>query len=608
MDWGEGETSPNPQLPSLYNPIMVNTADLLHRLRMFVQSEAETQYSILDRQWARPIGERVARGWAIEGLSVLREEKGIVRLACDTNDSRFREGDLLVLHQPQDSPKHSNALHVELQYDGETEIEVSLIKGNATFLAAEPRNWVADQDWFDASPFYLDALDSVADSMRGRSTILPLLGGSLTPKLDYARYERAAQAAYAAGLNESQVEAVAQAYATDLLHLIQGPPGTGKTWVLAQLARLLVEDGQRVLVTALTHRAIHNALNKVPQVDESLPVCKIGEPRLAGDLRVPNFETFDKSRFGDLSGGYIIGATPFALHTQRLANVEFDVVLFDEASQITLPLAIMGMLAGGKYIFIGDENQLPPVTVFAQVEEDIEQAAQLSIFAFLAGRGDETMLNITYRLNDVLADWPSRNFYQSELKPSPEAAARRLNLPGAHSRWDFILDPQYPAVFLDLCHRNTTVRSRVEAETVVELILALLAHGLPPEEVGVVVPYRAQSRLIRSLLRRQIEDEQTLGQLVVDTVERMQGQEREVVLVSFATASPAFALQMADFLFQPQRLNVAVTRPRTKLVLVGSRFMLSGTPKEPAQVESFALLRDLLESCYTITLPEGRLA
>lgn len=586
---------------------MQSTTDLLTRLRQFVQAEAETQYEGLSRQWARPIGERVANGWAIEGLNLVNENKGIIRLACDTNDSRFREGDLLVLHQEKDSPKSKNALHVELQFDGETEIEVSLIKGNPYFLTAEPRGWVADQDWFDASPFYLDALNTVADSIRGRSTILPLLGGSLIPKMDYARYERAAQAAYEAGLNESQVEAVAQSYAADLLHLIQGPPGTGKTWVLAHLARLLVQDGQRVLVTALTHRAIHNALNKFPHIDDSLPVCKIGEPRHTGDLNVPNYETFDQSRFGDLSGGYVVGATPFALQSKRLANVEFDVVLFDEASQITLPLAIMGMLAANKYIFIGDENQLPPVTVFAQ-EIEIEKAAQLSIFGFFSGRGDETMLNITYRLNSILADWPSRTFYKSELKPSTEAAGRRLQLSPNHSRWDFILDPQYPAVFLDLCHRNTTVRSRTEAETAVELILALLEHGIPPEEIGVVVPYRAQSRLIRSLLRRHIQDDATLGKLVVDTVERMQGQEREVVLVSFATASPAFAQRMAGFLFQPQRLNVAVTRPRTKLILIGSRHMLGGSSQDPTQKEIFDLLRDLIDSCYTITLPEGHLA
>lgn len=585
---------------------MQSAADLLDRLHHFVQNEAEAQYESLTRQWARPLGERVANGWAIEGLNVVRTEKGIIRLVCDTNNSRFREGDLLVLHRENDLPNGTNALHVELQYDGETEIEVSLIKGNPYFLTAEPHGWIADQDWFDASPFYLDALNTVADSMRGRSTILPLLSGALIPKMDYARYERAAQAAYEAGLNESQAEAVAQSYAADLLHLIQGPPGTGKTWVLAHIARLLVQDGQRVLVTALTHRAIHNALNKFPHIDDSLPVCKIGATRHISDLIVPNFENFDQSHFGDLSGGYIIGATPFALQSKRLAEVEFDVVLFDEASQITLPLAIMGMLAANKYIFIGDENQLPPITVFAQ-ETEPQQAAQLSIFAFLAGRGDETMLNVTYRLNDVLVEWPSRTFYQSELKPGKEAAGRRLHLSTHHSRWDFVLDPQYPAVFLDLCHRNTTVRSRIEAETTVELILALLEHEIPPEEIGVVVPYRAQSRLIRSLLRRQTNDQAIIDKLAVDTVERMQGQEREVVLVSFTTSSPAFALQMAGFLFQPQRLNVSVTRPRTKLILIGSHQMLGGSSQDPTLKEYFDLIRDLIDSCYTITLPEGHL-
>jgi len=577
---------------------MSSTADLLNRLRYFVRAEAETQYAALDQQWSRSLSERVAKGWAIEGLKAQGFEKGLIRLRCDTNDSRFREGDLLVLHQG--NPKDPNALHVELQYDGETELEASLIKGNSFFLIADPNGWIIDQDWFDSSPFYLDALDTVADSLRGRSTILPLLQGSLTPKIDYARYERAAQEMAAAGLNNSQVEAVAQAYAADLLHLIQGPPGSGKTWMLAYLAKLLVADGLRVLVTALTHRAIHNALNKIPMVDDGIPVCKIGESRHTSDLAVPNFETFDQSGFGDLNGGYVVGATPFALQTQRLANVEFDVILFDEASQVTLPLAIMGMLAGNKYVFIGDENQLPPVTVFAE-----QQAAQTSIFAYLAGRGNETMLNITYRLNDVLAEWPSRTFYRDELKPSKEAAGRRLHLSSLASRWDIVLDPSSPAVFLDLCHRNTTVRSRREAETVVELILALVEHEVPPDEIGVVVPYRAQSRLIRSLLRRTIGDEAIWTKVVVDTVERMQGQEREVVLVSFATASPAFAAQMADFLFQPQRLNVAVTRPRTKLILVGSRHMLDGDQYDPAHAETFALLRDLVDSCLTITLPDG---
>ncbi len=183
-----------------------------------------------------------------------------------------------------------------------------------------------------------------------------------------------------------------------------------------------------------------------------------------------------------------------------------------------------------------------------------------------------------------------------------------LNLSLEATPWDFVLAPESPAVFLDLCHQNTTVRSRIEAEVVVELILSLLMREVIPEEIGVVVPYRAQSRLIRSLLRRNLMDDETVQKLVVDTVERMQGQERDVVLVSFATASPKFAAQVADFLFQPQRLNVAVTRPRTKLILVGSHHMLDADQYDPNQVETMDLLRDLIGSCLHLTVPNGDLS
>jgi DNA replication ATP-dependent helicase/nuclease Dna2 len=575
-----------------------STPEFLQKLRKFVQDEAETQYRALEKQWSHPLQERVARGWAIEGLHVEQMQNGIARLSCGTNDSRFREGDLVLLHR--DNPRDPDALHFDLQYDGETDLEVSLIRGNEYFLTSQPEGWVLDQDWFDASPFYLDALNAVADSRLGRSTILPLLQGSLTPKIDYARDERARKELCNAELNESQIESVALSYGTDLLHLIQGPPGTGKTLMLAHLARLLVKDGCRVLVTALTHRAIHNALNKIPAVEGTIPVCKIGDGRHIEDLDVPNYETFAQSRFGENSGGYVIGATPFARQSRRLSGVEFDVVLFDEASQITLPLAIMGMLAGSKYIFIGDENQLPPVTAFSASE-----GAQASIFNYLSGRGNESMLNVTYRLNDVLTDWPSRTFYGNELKPSEEAAGRRLNLSPETTRWDFVLDPGSPAVFLDLCHENTTVRSRIEADVVLELVLSLFMRDVSPEDIGVVVPYRAQSRLIRSLIRKNLQDSEITNRLVVDTVERMQGQEREVIIVSFATASPKFASQVADFLFQPQRLNVAVTRPRTKLILVGSHHMLEADQYDESQKETLDRLRDLISGCHQITVPNG---
>ena len=577
------------------------TTEFLVRLRQYIQEEASAQYRALEHQWSYPLSDRVAKGWAIEGVKIEDFQKGIIRLSCQTNESRFREGDLIVLHRG--NPRDENSLHCDLQYDGETELEISLNDGNEYLLSLYPEGWIIDQDWFDSSPSYIAALNQAADSQLGRTIVLPLLLGSLIPQIDYAKYERAKSELQNSGLNESQIESVAMSYGTDLLHLIQGPPGTGKTLMLAHLARLLVQDGRRVFVTAFTHRAIHNALNKIFKVDEDIPVCKVGDGRQAGDLEVDNYETFAKSHFAEINGGYVVGATPFALQSRRLENVEFDVVLFDEASQITLPLAIMGMLAGSKYIFIGDENQLPPVTIHSG-----EDAAKTSIFAYLAGRGNETMLNITYRLNDTLTKWPSHTFYQDELKSSTEASTRRLNLSPEITPWDFVLDPKSPSVFLDLCHQNTTVRSRIEAEVVFELVLSLLTREVSPEEIGVVVPYRAQGRLIRSLMRRNLMDDDLLKKLVVDTVERMQGQEREVVLVSFATASPKFAAQVADFLFQPQRLNVAVTRPRTKLILVGSHHLLDADQFDPEQASSIKMLRDLIDGCLQLSVPGGNLS
>lgn len=575
-------------------------ADFLQRLRIFVENEADAQREALNKQWNTSLNERIAHGWAVEGLQVQQFKHNIIRLTCDTNESKFREGDLVILHRGD--PRGENVLHCDVQYDNEIELELNLIRGNELFLAQTPHGWIMDQDWFDASPFYLSALNEAADSNLGRSFILPVLQGALKPKLDFAKYERAKAELQGEGLNESQVEAVAISYGTDLLHLIQGPPGTGKTLMLAHLARLLVKDGKRVFVTALTHRAIHNALNKIAKVDESIPVCKIGEDRHATDLDTPNFLNFKSSRFGEINGGYVIGATPFARQTKRLSGVEFDVVLFDEASQITLPLAIMGMLAGSKYVFIGDENQLPPVAIFSE-----EEATQTSIFNYLSGQGNETMLNITYRLNDVLTQWPSRNFYHNELRASENAAPRRLNLSPEPTKWDLVLAPESPVVFLDLCHQNSTVRSPMEAHVVLELVLSLLTREVSPEEIGVVVPYRAQSRLIRSLLRRTLEDSEAFNKIVVDTVERMQGQEREVILVSFTTASPKFAAQVADFLFSPNRLNVAVTRPRSKLILVGSHEMLMADDYDASKKETLDLIRDLIQNSTQITVPNGDL-
>jgi DNA replication ATP-dependent helicase/nuclease Dna2 len=582
-------------------PVMSANPGLLKRLHDQILSERDAQRRRLLSQWSLPLSERVARGFAIDGLHLHSLQPGeTFTLACQRNDSRFGEGDILILHRGD--PQEPNALQCSLEFDGGTLLEFSLLdamlRSGGDFassffqLQTNPNGWIADEGQLDRTPFYLEALQACANTERGRQRVLPLLTGGLIPRVDYAAYQRARKAAASARLNENQVEALAQGYATDLAHLVQGPPGTGKTCVLANLVRLLVADGQRVLVTALNHRAVNNALNKIAQVGPALPVCKIGLARRGWDLFPPNYESFSASGFGDLPGGYVVGATPFATLGQGLAHVEFDVVVFEDASQITLPQAIMGMLAGSRYIFIGDGRQLPPGSPQSRSEE-----SSTSILGFLKGRSFTTLLDTTYRMNDVLTEWPSRTFYSGAMRPAPGVAERRLKLRHPNPAWDLILDPDRPAVFVDLGHRNTTVRSRMEAEAVCELVLALLSAGLPPGEIGVVVPFQAQGRAIRNLLRAHLPEQEVLQALVVDTIEHLRGQEREAVLVSLTTSSPAFTSQLVDFYSLPEKLNLAVTRPRTKLIIVGSSYILRAVPVDAQMAVWIDLLRDLLAYC-----------
>lgn len=582
-------------------PVMSTTPDLLKRLHDQILSERDAQRRHLLSQWSLPLSERVARGFAIDGLHLHSLQPGeTFTLACQRNDSLLGKGDILVLHRGD--PQDTGALQCSLEHDGGTLLEFSLLdsaltsKGDSASsffpLQTNPDGWIADESQLDHSPSYLEALQACADTERGRKRVLPLLTGVLTPRVDYAAFQYAWKAAVAAGLNEKQAEALAQCYATDLVHLVLGPPGTGKTCVLAHLVRLLAADGQRVLVLGLNHRAVNHALNKIAQIDPALPVCKIGPTRRGRNLFPPNYESFSASGFGDLHGGYIVGATPFATLSQRLAHIEFDVVVFEDASQISLPQAIIGMLAGSRYIFIGDER----LSLHGSIQPHFDDVSN-SILGFLRGRGFKTLLDTTYRMNDVLAEWPSRTFYTGALQPAPGVAERRLKLRYPNPAWDLILDPDRPAVFVDLGHRNTTVRSHVEAEAICELVLALLSAGLPPGEIGVVVPFQAQGRTIRDLLRAHLPEQEVLQGLAVDIVERLQGQEREVLLISLTTSNPAFTSQLVDFFFLPEKLKLAVTRPRTKLIIIGSSYILSAVPVDAQMAVWINLLHDLLAYC-----------
>jgi DNA replication ATP-dependent helicase Dna2 len=147
------------------------------------------------------------------------------------------------------------------------------------------------------------------------------------------------------------------------------------------------------------------------------------------------------------------------------------------------------------------------------------------------------------------------------------------------------IDPFAPMVFLDVCgNQERTKTSDAEALAVREVVAGLLARGIAEHEIGIIAPYRAQ---VANLRRHLFSDDEIIGwealpfdtQLSVDTVDRFQGGERPVIIMSFATTTrPEVESQLRDHLTNPNRLNVALTRARRKLILVGNASALIELP------------------------------
>jgi DNA replication ATP-dependent helicase Dna2 len=146
------------------------------------------------------------------------------------------------------------------------------------------------------------------------------------------------------------------------------------------------------------------------------------------------------------------------------------------------------------------------------------------------------------------------------------------------------------------------MRSPEEAELAANIVLEALACGVNPKEIAVVAPYRAQCRMIKHKIREYAiaSNRKNFEDIVVDTVERIQGQERDIVIISLTTSDPTHAAQRAEFYFQPNRLNVAITRPRVKRIVIGSINLFDARPLDPKLQEWVDNFRALYHQSYVV--------
>ena len=360
--------------------------------------------------------------------------------------------------------------------------------------------------------------------------------------------------------NASQNEAVALAVDAEDCALIHGPPGTGKTYTIARAIRALVAEGNRVLLSAFTNRAVDNALEALR--DQGFgDVLRVGtETGVRGDMQdvrlVQRGDPNEKA--AELRDAPVVAATTAACGSRVMRECEFDVALVDEASQLTEPGTHAAINLADRFVLVGDHEQLPPVV---RAENDL----QTSLFQRLieAYPDASVMLDRQYRMSQRIQAFASAEFYDGALRPAtPEVAGQTLR--------DLGVDPAAlpdglagGVDFVDPDGARDGNRNVREAERVAEVVDAYLAAGVDSDDIGVIAPFRAQ---VAEIGRR--------TPVTVDTVDRFQGSSKAVIVVSLVATGDLDGPIFDDH----RRMNVALTRAKKQLTLVGDADALASEP------------------------------
>ena len=369
-------------------------------------------------------------------------------------------------------------------------------------------------------------------------------------------------------MNAEQLNAVSNMLEYPPVHVLQGPPGTGKTLVLAATAIATAHMNREVVVIANTHHAVNNALKKIKSIDKKSTVIKVGSLLKAEELddTVIKFSTFKeyyefsyknrkKKRSGHIIGLTIWGALTY-LGLRHHAHFRPYHALIDEASLMPLSLAtILGKTAPSVCLF-GDSRQMQPI-FRSELEQNIMSKSILDYCAENIEGVTVDVLHTTYRMNNEITDCVSKAFYEPygiRLVSSEISSENRLEYHGNSESLQWI-NIETECEYLE--------ENREEAECVSNIVKELLSIGLNHNDIAVVTPFRKQVSLIRSMTRNIVaEDDMPL----IDTVERLQGQDVDCVIISFVKTSAS----NVDFIFNPNRLNVMISRAKRKVFIITS--------------------------------------
>jgi superfamily I DNA and/or RNA helicase len=429
------------------------------------------------------------------------------------------------------------------------------------------------------------------------------------------------------GLNESQHGAVRFALSAKDVAVIHGPPGTGKTTTVVELIRQAVRRGGKVLVCAPSNLAVDNLLERLlahgehavrlghparvlPHIREhtlDLMVENHSDVKLGRKFAKEAFALFRQARKWTrarpepgarrdqreearalltdarrleaqavesiLNAAPILCSTTTGLDSDIIGRRAFDLLVLDEACQTTEPGCWIPLLRSSRIVLAGDHCQLPPTVLSQEAAHQGFGVSLLERLVSLYGDAVTRRLRVQYRMHEAIMGFSSREFYDEDLIAAPTVAQHRLcDLPG--------IEPgpltEQPVQFIDTAGAGYEEElepggeSRLnpqEAALVARKVRALLAAGVAASDIGVIAPYAAQVRRLRELL--------PVPGLEIDSVDGFQGREKEVVVLSLVRSNNEGEI---GFLGDVRRLNVALTRARRKLLVIGDSATLSVLP------------------------------
>ncbi len=371
---------------------------------------------------------------------------------------------------------------------------------------------------------------------------------------------------------------------------VQGPPGTGKTQVGAAVIERLVRRGWKVGVVAQSHAVVENLLHRA--IEAGVPIELVAKkPRDPGS-EVPWAQQSDSdvARLANAPEGCLIGGTAWTMTGRNVPAGSLDLLVVDEAGQFSLANTMAVAQAADRLLLLGDPQQLPQVTQGIHPEPvDDSALGWLSAGHATLPATHGYFLADTWRMHPALCRAVSGYAYDGRLETAP--AARDRLLVGA--------EPGVACVVVD--HAGNTTSSIEEAAEVLAQVrqhlgllwtasVDALPRPLAQTDILVVAPYNAQVQLVRRAL-----DAAGYTGVRVGTVDRFQGQQAVVVLLTLA-ASSAGAARGAGFLLNRNRVNVALSRGQWRAVIIRSPQLTHHLPASPEALEELGAFIGLCAS------------